>query len=502
MECLLCDPCDTRIGADGENLPNLATMRVPLVYSDSETDYYILKMKMETHKLRYHFVIHTYDGVYVLDERGVSGPRDERYIRPFFVSFVFDEDLSCVPDWSGDTIWYQIFPDRFFPSKPALQVDWQCRPVTDRDAYCGGDLDGIREKIPYLKSIGVNGVYLNPVFTAGSVHRYDTIDYRSVDRRLGGDEALVRLCDTLHENDMRIMLDGVFNHCSWKASEFQDVLQKGESSPYFDWFCVTNANALGDVNQLNSESNGHSPYNTFAFAPSMPKWNTANPAVMEHLIGAAEYWTKRCKIDAWRLDVPDEIHASFLRRFRRRMKALQPDVYIVGEIWSDPNRWLSEGLFDGVMNYPVYFAVRDFFALRQIDANEFCSRITRYLALTPESQQKGMFQFCSTHDVPRILWFADRDRNALLNCYQMTALLSGGLSIYYGDEVGVSGGFDPDNRRCMPWGVDEPQSLLKETFEWYHNYHDCRIEAICPDGNDVVEIAISGVQRKNIRLSR
>ena len=490
VECLNCDPCDTELDASGAMLPRLEAIEVPLTYNDSEFEYYVLKKRMETHKLRYHFVLYSLEGTFVLDERGVTQSAEERLIRPFFVSFVFDDAPQPAPAWAKDMIWYQIFPDRF--RRGAGKANWNSDPITDRNAYFGGDLKGIRDAIPYLKKLGVTGVYLNPIFAAGSVHRYDTIDYRAIDPGLGTEEDFVRLCDALHENGMRIMLDGVFNHGSWKSLEFQDVAERSVASPYLDWFKMTDPDAVKSF--VSGGYVGRSPYNTFAFAPDMPKWNTQNPAVAEHLMEAAEYWTKRCAVDAWRLDVPDEIHPSFLREFHARMKQLNPNLYIIGEIWSDPTRWMSEGLFDGVMNYPVYFAIRDFFLLRSIDAVQFCDRLTRYFALTPESWQEGMFQFCSTHDIPRILWYAKGNRKSVLNCYQMSSLFPGGISVYYGDEQLLSGGFDPDNRRCMPWNRVGREPFAAELFEQIHLLRRGRVKSISPINDDSIEIRLQDGQ--------
>ena len=162
---------------------------------------------------------------------------------------------------------------------------------------------------------------------------------------------------------------------------------------------------------------------------------------------------------------------------------------------------MSDGVFDGVMNYPVYYAIRDFFLLRSIDATQFCDRITRYLALTPEFWQEGMFQLCSTHDIPRILWFAKGNRTAVLNCYHMAAMFSGGISVYYGDELLLSGGFDPDNRRCMPWDREKQEPFSGELFERIRQSKRRRIESIRPINADLVEIQLIG-GRMTICMSR
>jgi glycosidase len=502
--CYSCDPCDTVRGSQGENLPRLCEEELALAYRDLGHDYFLLRKGMATHKLRYHFLLHTTEGVYALDERGVTRRWDEGEVRPFFVSFVFDGDASAPPAWADGMTWYQIFPDRFWTGDPAHQARWArwaTGPVRDPGFRCGGDFAGIEEKIPYLQQAGATGVYLNPVFLAESVHRYDTVDYYALDPPLGSEEDFIRLCRKLHQGGFRVMLDGVFNHASWKGPQFLDVLAKKKASPYYDWFLVTDPEGLDRVHPSAPEGmTGPLPYSTFAFAPSMPKWNTKNPAVAEFLIGAAEYWTRRCHIDAWRLDVPDETHGSFLRQFKARMKALRPDIYIVGEIWSDPSKWLQEGLFDGVMNYPLYFAVRDFFFLKAIDAPEFCGRVTRHLAMTPEA--RGMFNFCGTHDVPRALWLAGGQPWAVAAGYAMTALFPGGLSLYYGDEAGLTGGYDPDNRRCMPWGQAAPPVDLSLALALRRRFAGRGPQSVRPLDGDTVEVVMDGPEGETVRISR
>lgn len=467
VKCIACDPCDTYKGKDGADLPHLLTYEMNQMLSKAEWKYYSLSLPMMTHKMRYHFLVSTVDGTYTIDEFGVSEKKEEKYVRPFFVPYTYKKTYEKTPEWCEEMIWYQIFPDRFSAGNDE-KSNWKYEKITDKDYVYGGDIKGIIKKIPYLKNLGVKGIYFNPVFKAASIHRYDTIDYSEIDELLGDEEDFVLLCEKCHDNGIRIMLDGVYNHCSYFMPQFQDVKNKGRKSEYFDWFIIHNEKELLNFDIENNKVDflRNPMYETFAFVPSMPKLNTENPEVCDYLIKTAEKWTKKCKIDAWRLDVPDEVHEDFLREFYGRIKKINPEAYIIGEIWADATRWLRKGLFDGVMNYPVYFAIRDFIATQQINAEKCAEILTGFHVKHPANMQKGMFNFCSTHDIPRISWWCKGDLQKSDLCYILTAAMQGQLSIYYGDEIGMAGGYDPDNRRCMPWSEDVPiRNAIKEAIK-------------------------------------
>lgn len=468
ITCLACDPCDTYKGTHGEDLPLLQSHEMQKRIATSETEYFTLALPLKTHKLRYHFQVQTAEGVYLYDENGFSELKDELFIRPFFVPFTYPRDHSAVPNWCSGTIWYQIFPDRFSRENSDVNGPWNTGLLSDTDAVYGGTLQGIISKIPYLKDLGVTGIYLNPIFKAASIHRYDTIDYYTIDPGLGTEEDLIELCTRCHENGIRVMLDGVFNHCSSQSPEFEDVQQLGRASRYYDWFMIhapEKAVGMSIPHGADAAFKRDPAYEAFAFVPSMPKYNTQNPEVMEHLIGAAEYWTKKCHIDAWRLDVPDEINTAFLREFRKRIKQINPDIYVIGEFWGNAAAWLNKELFDGAMNYPLYFVVRDFIARGAIDAFCCADLLVKRLMEQPDAKQHGMFNFCSSHDTPRILWHCQENEQRAGLCYILTAAVGNSFSIYYGDEVGLNGGYDPDNRRCFPWGRESQQGVIGDAIQ-------------------------------------
>lgn len=422
--------------------------------------FYSVTIPMRTHKLRYHYVITLCDGTkLMLSESGVTDELPESQLCPFMVPYVFEREHYDAPEWARNFVWYQIFPDRFAgEGDPAAFVP-------TRDNFFGGTLKGITGKIPYLKELGVQGIYLNPIFQSPSNHRYDTADYARIDYLLGNENDFRHLVESLHEAGLRIMLDGVFNHCAWDHPFWQDVLHNGKSSHYYEWFYIEDVQALSGAKKEKFSPEiirREHPFACFAFAANMPKWNTENERVLEYLIGQAERWTRDFGIDAWRLDVPDEISMRFLREFKRRIRAVSDQVYIIGEIWQDAGLWLGNSVFDGAMDYPLYYAIRDFAMTGQDDLTAFARRIQRWVLSTPEKVHPYQWAFCSNHDIPRLLTECGGDVERVKLALFLTAVLGGNMSVYYGDERGMEGGDDPDNRRAMAW-----EHCNQDIYEFY-----------------------------------
>ncbi|MDE2506036.1 MAG: glycoside hydrolase family 13 protein, partial [Planctomycetota bacterium] len=252
------------------------------------------------------------------------------------------------PEWVRDAVFYQIFPDRFARSdavpKPSRLQKWGATPT--EFGYQGGDLLGVLEKLDYICDLGVNALYFTPIFQSASNHRYHTHDYEKVDPMLGGNDALRRLLSEAHGRGMKVVLDGVFNHASRGFFPFHDILENGANAAYLDWFTVNGF----PLNAYDAEK--QPAYKAWWGLPALPKFNTDTPAVREFLWGIGRKWID-FGIDGWRLDVANEIDDDdFWREFRRRVRAGNPDAYIVGEVWSDSQRWLNGGdMWDAVMNY-------------------------------------------------------------------------------------------------------------------------------------------------------
>ena len=386
------------------------------------------------------------------------------------------------PNWVKDAIFYQIFPDRFARSQqmPDLHFEaWDSAPT--HHGFKGGDLYGVTEKLDYLHDLGINAIYFNPVFASASNHRYHTYDYFNVDPLLGGNDAFRNLLDAAHKRDIRVVLDGVFNHASRGLWQFHHVLETGAASPYKDWFFFDPERLQGrkhwgaypsphEQKALQHEDSVTAiGYKGWWNLPALPKFNTNTPAVRKFLFDVAEYWTK-FGIDGWRLDVPAEIDDDeFWREFRKRVRAINSETYIVGEIWHEASRWLQGDQFDAVMNYLFTAAALNFFPgehlkldivaqagglkdrVRRMHAPEFAGELDRILHLYPKDHTYAQMNLLDSHDMPRFLSCAGGDRDSLKLAWLFMFTFPGAPCIYYGDEVGLDGKHDPDCRKSFPW---------------------------------------------------
>jgi glycosidase len=368
------------------------------------------------------------------------------------------------PNWVKHAIFYQIFPDRFAKSqrvrKPSNLEPWLSQPT--HHGFKGGDLLGVAEKLDYLQDLGINAIYLCPIFQSTANHRYHTQDYFHVDPLLGGDKAFNELLKAAHKRHIKVILDGVFNHASRGFYQFNHALENGADSPYTDWFTFHGF----PVHAYHGKPN----YECWWNIPALPKLNTNTPAVREFLFEVAEYWIKQ-GVDGWRLDVPGEINDdSFWQEFRQRVKAVNPEAYIVGEIWHEAQRWLRGDQFDAVMNYMFTKACLGFFADGKIDpqvgagvgyapvpelnASGFAYSLNVNLGLYDRAINEAQMNLLSSHDTARFLSIAKNDLDTLKLAMLALMTYPGAPSVYYGDEVGLEGGRDPDNRRSFNWNED------------------------------------------------
>jgi len=364
------------------------------------------------------------------------------------------------PDWVQDAVFYQIFPDRFAKSevvpKPSGLQPWGSPPTVH--GYQGGDLIGVVERMDYLADLGVNALYFNPIFRSASNHRYHTHDYFTVDPMLGGNAAARRLFDAAHAHGIRVVLDGVFNHASRGFFQFHDILENGQNSPYLDWFHIQDW-------PLHPYGYGRPNYTCWWDNPALPKFNTTTQAVRNFLLEVVRYWIE-FGADGWRVDVPNEIDDdTFWREFRNIAKGANPEAYLVGEIWDDATRWMQGDQFDAVMNYPLGRAALGFFAAETLDEQSrpggfrvrplmgraFANEVDRLLARYPWPVTLAQLNLLESHDTARFLHQAGGDLDALKLATLFIATAPGAPCFYYGSEVGVTGGPDPDSRRAFPW---------------------------------------------------
>ena len=261
-------------------------------------------------------------------------------------------DINVTPKWVRETVWYQIFPDRFCNGTPEKNgndiTPWRNHgTVTNKEKF-GGNLEGIRQRLPYLQELGITGIYLNPIMEAESNHKYDTTDYTKIDPAFGDEETMKALCREAHEKGIRIMVDAVFNHCGRKFAPWVDVLEHGKDSRYADWFMIEDWEQIGKRADTRDRR-----FYSFAFTDAMPKLNTNNEEVIEYFCKVCEDWIRKFDIDGIRFDVGNEVSHRFLKRIREHLKAVKPDLYLLGEIWHDASQWLQGDEYDSVMNYPL-----------------------------------------------------------------------------------------------------------------------------------------------------
>jgi len=409
----------------------------------------------------------------------LSGPEGERFLG----SRGLDENpeaagsFRCHPaaaapfpviPWTQGCVFYQVFPDRFANGDPTNDPpgttpwDGPIRPGTGAQYY-GGDLAGLIDRLDYLEDLGVGGIYLNPIFAAGSSHGYDTIDYFRIDPRLGDLETFRVLLDEAHRRGIRVILDAVFNHTGTGFFAFQDVVERGAASRYTEWYYFRSFPV--DMDGPN--------YEAWWNVPSLPKLRVANPEVRAYLMGVARYWT-RMGIDGWRLDVPNEIREpGFWEEFRLTVKRINPEAYIVGEIWHVEPEWLEGDRFDAVMNYPL---ARDALVAFYRDQAGYSTldldRAVRQAVLVYPEQAVAMnFNVMGSHDTARVLTAlgggslgAVPDPLAVRRLQALSTFLfalPGVPVIYYGDERGMLGekGENWDAQRApFPWH-EEPGEL-------------------------------------------
>ncbi len=383
------------------------------------------------------------------------------------------------PTWIEDAIFYQIFPDRFASSarveKPRNLEAWDAPPTIH--GFKGGDLLGVVEHLDYLQDLGVNAIYFTPIFQSAANHRYHTHDYFAVDPILGGNAAFTEMRDALHARGIRLILDGVFNHASRGLYQFNHALENGAASPYVDWFTFRDF----PVHAYGKRAPNYEAW--WNLAP-LPKFDHKNPQVREFIFRVAEHWIRQ-GADGWRLDVPAEIDDDeFWREFRRRVKAINPDAYIVGEIWHRADRWLRGDMFDAVMNYQFTRAALEFFLdfrranrellqvgsygdIAPLDAPAFAKTLEEMLTWYPRDIAYAQMNLLDSHDTARWLTLARGDASALHLAWLVMFTYVGVPTIYYGDEIGMEGARDPDNRRGMVW---EEGRWNKETRKQVNKY--------------------------------
>ena len=445
----------------------------------------------------YYFVIDTHGGSFRLFKQGDDTNMEAGDLW----------QLSCIPadfttpDWAKGATIYQVFPDRFFASgradvtgklKPYTihknwydEVDWKPTPdgqVLNNDFF-GGNFRGITEKMDYIAGLGVTILYLNPISKSFSSHRYDTGDYKTPDPLLGTEADFAALCDAAHARGIRVILDGVYSHTGSNSLYFNREgafpsvgAYNSKESPYYSWYTFYNWPNV---------------YHSWWDFDTLPTVNKMDPAFVRYIItdedSVLAHWL-RLGADGYRLDVADELPDEFIKLLRNRIKELNPDALLLGEVWEDASNkcaygkrrtYFTGGELDSVMNYPFRTAIVNF--VRNLDGGRgFKETVMSIMENYPPQVAACNMNLLGTHDTPRILTALVDDfdgsreekakrhlsRNLLpvaVERLQMASFLQytlpGSPSLYYADEAGMEGYRDPFNRRTYPWGREDPELL-------------------------------------------
>jgi alpha-glucosidase len=382
-----------------------------------------------------------------------------------------------VPEWAVGAVFYQIFPDRFKngdPSNPAKAAEWvyEGRPIVKKGwdepvhpqfgahQHYGGDLEGIRQELGYLQDLGVEALYLTPIFPSPSSHRYDAFDYHHVDPRLGGDEAFERLVAEVHARGMRVVLDGVFNHIGSAHPDFQKAL-KDPTSP--------------EAGQFTFHADG--TYAAFFGVKTLPKLDYANPLTLERWIDGyhapVRHWMRK-GADGWRLDVAHQIgeggtdrgNAELLRRIHRNCREENPEAFVFGELFFDSTERLRQHTLDGSMHYagfanPVmeWLSGRNVYGWPvEVSAQEAWATLWEHYAALPLQLRQCMYTLLGSHDIPRPLWRLRGDVERFKLALGLLLSFPGAPGIYYGDEIGLEQANDYDDF------IGDP--MCRGTFPW------------------------------------
>ncbi len=489
---------------------NEQSVKVPMhyIYMVAKGSIYEAEIQVpkEPGLLFYYFTIEIGSSTYYYGNNKDSlGGQGKVYSKtpPAYQITVYNEDYKT-PDWFKGSIIYQIFPDRFSKGsmdsfstgrKDIIRREWEDTPYYKAEQFggdylandfFGGNLDGILNKLAYLRDLGITTIYLNPIFKAYSNHKYDTGDYEVVDPMFGSNELFEQLCEEALRYGIRIILDGVFSHTGSDSKYFNKKgsypslgAYQSKDSPYYSWY---------------SFSKHPEDYESWWDFETLPNINETNPSYIDYIISSPDSIINRwlnMGAYGWRLDVADELPSDFIKKLRKEMKSTKPESVLIGEVWEDASNKISYGEqreyflgeeLDSVMNYPLRRALIDF-ACESCDASAFAMRIMSLKENYPKEAFYSLMNLLSSHDSERILTMLGdapaRDqiskddmsvyelsksnlelaKKRMENVILLQMTLPGVPCIYYGDEVGMQGYNDPFNRKAYPWGNEDNDFL-------------------------------------------
>ena len=445
------------------------TVPMKKIASSQFHDYYEAQIRMDMICLRYFFEFtdmhgeKAYYGNYEFSKECITSI-DRMFDCP---QNLREEEMFEVPEWAANKVVYQIFPSRYAASQPVDKELWYKAPITFTDNL-HGDIRGIIDHLDYIRDLGIDVIYMTPVFKSDSSHKYDTIDYYQIDPSFGTAEDLRELVQKAHQYGMKVVLDAVFNHTGRDFFAFKDILENKEKSKYLDWYFI-------DKFPLDNESGQAPNFKCFGYYGGMPKLNLKNPEVEKYVTDVACYWLKECDIDGWRMDVGDEISHYFWKHFRRAVKAVKKDALIIGEIWHYAGDFLEGDEWDTVMNYPFYLNLIDLIADEKIGVSRFIQNLGYMKGRLNKKCYPLMWNLIDSHDTARFLHLCNnKQKQHLAAAFQL--LMPGMPMIYYGDELAMPGANDPDCRRGMYWDEEYRDN---EMLEWYKRLIQVRRTHAC-----------------------
>lgn len=407
--------------------------------------------------------------------------RSEYYQYPF----ILREEIPDIPEWFKNAVVYNIFPDSFANGKQLLQ-ERAMEKKLETGQLCksrlGGTLKGIMENLDYIQEMGFTCLYLNPIFSAGEYHKYDVLDYYHIDPCLGTEEDFENLVNALHHRGMKIIIDGVFNHCSWEFFAFEDVIKKGKNSRYCKWFY----NLEFPVEKPQNE-NDTPGYTCFAYERKMPKLNTADREVQMYFADVGAYWITKFHVDGWRLDVANEINRDFWRKFRTSVKKANPEAVLIGEVWENAHTWLKGDMFDSTMNYEFRRICKEYLLENDSNALSAVYQFEKMRLRYPTNFVNGQLNLIDSHDVPRFLSLCDGNREKWRLACILLILMPGVPSLFYGDEQRIQGITEQEYRRGMKWEAENDCSFIKKLIQIRKDYIDsattyCPVWSLINDG--------------------
>ena len=445
------------------------TVPMKKIASSQFHDYYEAQIRMDMICLRYFFEFtdmhgeKAYYGNYEFSKECITNI-DRMFDCP---QNLREEEMFEVPEWAANKVVYQIFPSRYAASQPVDKELWYKAPITFTDNL-HGDIRGIIDHLDYIRDLGIDVIYLTPIFKSDSSHKYDTIDYYQIDPSFGTAEDLRELVQKAHQYGMKVVLDAVFNHTGRDFFAFKDILENKEKSKYLDWYFI-------DKFPLDTEPGQAPNFKCFGYYGGMPKLNLKNPEVEKYVTDVACYWLKECDIDGWRMDVGDEISHYFWKHFRRAVKAVKKDALIIGEIWHYAGDFLEGDEWDTVMNYPFYLNLIDLLADEKIGVSRFVQNLGYMKGRLNKKCYPLMWNLIDSHDTARFLHLCNnKQKQHLAAAFQL--LMPGMPMIYYGDELAMPGANDPDCRRGMYWDEEYRDN---EMLEWYKRLIQVRRTHAC-----------------------